>query len=154
MASLERVKNAFLYKTCLRFPYGRVRLWAFRKLGHSVGEKVYLPADMVITQVLESNQGDRGTLYLGNRVSIGPGVCFILFSAPNASHVRKLLPEKPRFVRVEDDVWIGARAIILPGVTVHEGAVVGAGSVVTKDVPAHAVVVGNPARVIRYLNEA
>ena len=50
---------------------------------------------------------------------------------------------------VEDDVWIGSRAIILKGVTIHEGAIVGAGSVVTKDVPAYSIVGGNPAKVIK-----
>ena len=59
----------------------------------------------------------------------------------------------PSFVRIEDDVWIGARVVILPGVTVHTGAVIGAGAVVGKDVPPYAVVVGVPARVIRYRNE-
>ena len=53
-------------------------------------------------------------------------------------------------VHVGDSVWIGFNVIILPGVTVNEGAVVGAGSVVTSDVPKCAVVAGNPARVIRY----
>ncbi len=48
------------------------------------------------------------------------------------------------------DVWIGAHAIILPGVTIGTGAVIGAGAVVSKDVPAYAVVVGNPARVVKY----
>lgn len=51
---------------------------------------------------------------------------------------------------IEDDVWIGANSVILPGVTIKKGAVVGAGSVVTKDVPSYAVVCGNPARVIKY----
>jgi maltose O-acetyltransferase len=52
-------------------------------------------------------------------------------------------------VTIEDDVWIGARAILLPGVTVHSHSIVGAGSVVTKDVPSWVVVAGNPARVLR-----
>jgi len=46
-------------------------------------------------------------------------------------------------VVIEDDVWIGARVIILPGVTIHKGAIVGAGAVVTKDVPEYAIVGGN-----------
>lgn len=53
-------------------------------------------------------------------------------------------------VRIEDDVWIGARAIILPGLKIGKGAIIGAGSVVTKDVPPYAICVGNPARVIKY----
>lgn len=56
--------------------------------------------------------------------------------------------ERP--VTVADDVWIGTRAIILPGVTVGPGAVIGAGAVVVRDVPARAVVVGNPARIVRF----
>ena len=57
-------------------------------------------------------------------------------------------PSKP--VIIEDDVWIGARAIILPGVIIGRGAVVGAGSVVTKDIPPYAVVCGNPAKILKY----
>ena len=55
-------------------------------------------------------------------------------------------------VHIKRNVWIGVNVTILPGVTIGENAVVGAGAVVTKDVPDNAVVVGNPARVIRYLN--
>jgi maltose O-acetyltransferase len=51
-------------------------------------------------------------------------------------------------VRIGDRVWIAYRAIILPGVTIGEGAVVGAGSVVTKDVEPYTIVAGNPARVV------
>jgi maltose O-acetyltransferase len=53
-------------------------------------------------------------------------------------------------VTIGDDVWIGARVIILPGVTIGDGCVLGAGTVVARDVPANAVVVGNPGRVVRY----
>ncbi len=57
-------------------------------------------------------------------------------------------PYKP--TKIGNDVWIGNRAIVLQGVTVGDGAVIGAGSVVTKDVPPYAIVAGNPARLIRY----
>lgn len=54
------------------------------------------------------------------------------------------------FIVIEDDVWIGANSVILPGVTIKRGAVVGAGSVVTKDIPEYAIVCGNPARIVKY----
>lgn len=63
---------------------------------------------------------------------------------------RDLVPD-PEPVIIEDDVWLGTRAIVLPGVRIGRGAVVGAGSVVTRDVPAWTVVAGNPARVVRQL---
>lgn len=53
-------------------------------------------------------------------------------------------------VRIEDDVWIGSRAVILPGLTIGNGAIIGAGAVVTKSVPPFAICAGNPARIIRY----
>lgn len=53
-------------------------------------------------------------------------------------------------VIIDDDVWVGANAIILTGVHVGRGAVIGAGTIVTKDIPPYAVVVGNPARIIRF----
>jgi maltose O-acetyltransferase len=55
----------------------------------------------------------------------------------------------PRKVTIEDDVWIGQRAIILPGVTVGRSSVIAAGAIVTKDVPPYSIVGGNPARVIK-----
>ena len=152
MALLERIKNAFLYKVGMRFPYSKVRVHSFKALGHEIGVGAYFPSDLTITQTFVKWKGGRGKLTIGNRVSIGPKVCIILTSAPNASKIRGLLKEKPRFVTIQDDAWIGAGAIILPGVTIRQGAVVGAGSVVTKDVPPYAIVAGNPARVIRQLD--
>lgn len=65
-----------------------------------------------------------------------------------SGHPRKIdLSEEP--VVIMNDAWIGCMSIILPGVTIGEGAIVGAGSVVTKDVPPYTIVAGNPARIIR-----
>jgi acetyltransferase-like isoleucine patch superfamily enzyme len=63
----------------------------------------------------------------------------------------ELPPSAP--VIIEDNVWIGSKSIILPGVRIGHHAVVGAGSIVTKDVPPQCVIAGNPARIVRYLTE-
>ena len=55
-----------------------------------------------------------------------------------------------RPVTISDDVWIGANVIILPGVCVGRGAIIGAGAVVTKNVPEYAIVAGNPAKIVKY----
>jgi acetyltransferase-like isoleucine patch superfamily enzyme len=87
-------------------------------------------------------------------VSIGRN-CLIGFDvviADNDLHERPGLgPPQP--VRIEDSVWIGFRAAILKGVTIGEGAVVGAGAIVTEDVPPHTLVVGQPAHPVRQLPE-
>lgn len=62
--------------------------------------------------------------------------------------------ESVRPVIIDDDVWIGSRAIILPGVHIYRGGVIAAGAVVTQDDPEYAIVGGVPARVIRYRNKA
>lgn len=54
------------------------------------------------------------------------------------------------FIHIGDDVWIGANSVILPGVTINKGAVIAAGTIVTKNVPEYAIVAGNPARIIKY----
>jgi len=85
---------------------------------------------------------------IGNRVFIGPGVIFTNDKYPKVKGDWEL-----KRTIVEDDVSIGAGAVILPGVRIGKGAIIGAGAVVTKDVPPNAVVVGNPARVIKWRDE-
>ena len=83
---------------------------------------------------------------IGDNVFIGPGVVFTNDKHPHAQGQWQLLK-----TQVQEDASVGASAVILPGVIVGKGAIVGAGSVVTEDVPAYSIVVGNPARVLRYL---
>ena len=94
---------------------------------------------------------------IGNDVMMGPDVVIMSIShetaRPGIPMIRQgAVQRKP--VRIGNDVWIGTRAIILPGVHIFDGAIIGAGSVVTRDVPALAVVGGAPARVIKYRQAA
>jgi maltose O-acetyltransferase len=86
-------------------------------------------------------------VHIGERTQIGPGVQILAADHPRDPAKRSTGLEFGRPVRIGSNVWIGAGALILPGVTVGDDALVGAGSVVTRDVPDGATVVGNPARV-------
>lgn len=94
----------------------------------------------------QSSIGDRTQIHACRLVEIGKRVLISwdVNILENNYHAKSRGP-----VKIEDDVWVACRAIILSGVTIGRGAIVGAGAVVTKDVPPHTVVAGNPARVIR-----
>ena len=141
-----RIKNALLYKLGVHFPYNPVRRWSMRKLGYSVGDNVYIASDITITQNFVYN---RGSLEIGDRVSIAPRVVITLVSHANMSHIRRYVYIRRGGVKICNDCWIGAGAIVLNGITIGEGDVVGAGAVVTKDVEPYTIVVGNPAHKIK-----
>ena len=90
---------------------------------------------------------DHGRVDIGRDAMLGPGVHVYTVEHDRDEQRRTQGMEIARPVRIGDRAWIGGRAVILAGVTVGEGAVVAAGSVVTRDVPAGATVAGNPARV-------
>ena len=94
---------------------------------------------------------DRGGITLEDDVFIGPKVCLITENHGLREEERRTLNSHP--IRVCKGAWIGAGAIVLPGVTIGEYAVVGAGSVVTHDVPDHVVAAGNPAKIIKSTEE-
>lgn len=107
----------------------------------SIGDDVYLNHDLVI---LDCNQ-----VTIGNHVYIGPKVG--LFCANHAedpldrrNHVVNAKP-----ITISDNVWLGGHVVVLPGVSIGENTIIGAGSIVTKDIPANVIAAGNPCKVIR-----
>lgn len=94
-----------------------------------------------------------GKTLIGNNVMMGPNVSIF---TKNHIFDRMDIPmnlqgmSDERSVVIEDDVWIGANVIILPGVTISKGSIIGAGAVVTKNVPEYTVVGGNPAKLLKY----
>jgi acetyltransferase-like isoleucine patch superfamily enzyme len=89
---------------------------------------------------------------IGNNVVLSAGVMLIDAGLDIKTFTKVEFPAHTSGpIKIQDGVWIGAGAIILPGVTIGNKSIVGAGSVVTKDVPPFSVVVGNPARVIKRL---
>ena len=101
--------------------------------------------------VLQAGKVD-GKIKIGNYVHTGANVMIIGFN--HAFDTREIPTIQQNYydadVVIEDDVWIGGGAVILPGVTIHKGAIVAAGAVVNKDVPAFAIVGGVPAEVLKY----
>lgn len=105
----------------------------------SLGDGVFLNFGCVILDVT--------SVSIGAKTQIGPGVQILAADHPRDAAQRRAGLEFGRPVRIGTNVWIGAAALILPGVTIGDDAIVGAGAVVTKDVAAGTTVVGNPARV-------
>ncbi|NRO50988.1 DapH/DapD/GlmU-related protein [Lactobacillus helveticus] len=118
-----------------------IRLPFYSDYGRNIklGERVFINANVMMV--------DLGGITIEDDVLIGSGAYLISVNHQLDPHHRKELELKP--VLIKKNAWIGAKATILPGVTVGENAVVAAGAVVTKDVPANTVVAGMPAKVIK-----
>lgn len=96
---------------------------------------------------------DVGKIIIGDHVLIGPNTGIYTAIHPIDPEIRSKGVQKARPIIIEDKAWIGGSVTILPGVRIGYGAIIGAGSVVTKDVPAMTIVAGNPAKTIREINE-
>jgi maltose O-acetyltransferase len=103
-----------------------------------LGDNVFINFNCVILDIV--------MVTIGDRTQIGPAVQIYAADHPRDAKVRAEGLEFGRPVSIGTDVWIGGGAIIVPGVTIGDGVVIGAGSVVTRDVPAGAIVAGNPAK--------
>lgn len=92
-------------------------------------------------------------IYIGDYTMFGPNVTIATARHPILPALREQVYQYNMPVHIGRNCWIGAGAIIIPGITIGDNTVIGAGSVVTKDIPANVVAVGNPCRVIREINE-
>jgi maltose O-acetyltransferase len=96
---------------------------------------------------------DVAPIAIGAACQIAPGVQLLTATHPVDPEPRRIGWESAEPVTIADNVWLGGGVIVCPGVTIGENTVVGAGAIVTKDVPAGVVAAGNPARVLRQIDE-
>ena len=94
---------------------------------------------------------DNGGIEIGDRTMIGPNVTIVTINHDINPKTR--INAMPKPIKIGKNVWIGADCTILPGITIGDNSIIGAGSVVTKDVPYNVVVAGNPARIIKNIKE-
>lgn len=112
---------------------------------------VHVGKDVVIN--FNCNFVDDGEIFIGDNSLIGPGVTIATSIHPISPKLRRHVLQYNKSVRIGKNVWIGGGATILPGVTIGDNSIVGAGAVVVKDVEADTIVVGNPARPLRKITE-
>lgn len=110
-----------------------------------VGDRVFVNYNLVALDV--------AAIRIGNDCQIGPNVQLLTPTHPIDPQMRKDKLEAAKPITLEDNAWLGGGVIVCPGVTIGHDSVVGAGSVVTRDIPPLVVAVGNPARVLRHIGD-
>ena len=96
---------------------------------------------------------DVATITFGDNCLLGPNVAIYTAGHPVHPHSRNSRYEYGIAVTIGNDVWLGGNTVVCPGVTIGDGCVIGAGSVVTKDIPPYSIAAGNPCRVIRTITD-
>lgn len=110
-----------------------------------LGSKVFFNFNCVVLDVMP--------VTIGDNVLFGPAVQIYTATHPISAVERRKWLESARPITIGSDVWVGGGAVICPGVTIGDRSVIGAGSVVTRDIPPDVFAAGNPARVVRRLDE-
>ena len=109
-----------------------------------LGTKVYLNFNCVVLDVAR--------VTIGSNVLFGPSVQIYTATHPISAAERRKWIESAKPITIGSDVWVGGGAVICPGVSIGDRSVIGAGSVVTRDIPSDVIAAGNPARIIRALD--
>lgn len=144
--------------------FKKMRAFFTKKVIKKMGENVNIETGAIFNPNIEigdnSSIGVRaeliGNVKIGKNVMMGPEVIFYTQNHKFNDKDRTIIEQGydiEKQIVVEDDVWIGRRVIILPGVTIKKGTVIGAGSIVTKTFPEYSVIAGNPAKVIKIRGE-
>lgn len=118
--------------------------WGGRNL--FLGNNVYINFNLTVVDDVE--------IIVGDYVMFGPNVTIATANHPIDPALRQKGYQYAKKIAIGNNVWIGANAVILPGVTIGENSIIGAGSIVTKDIPPNVVAVGNPCRVMRSIKES
>ena len=129
---LGKTKDNFLVEQSFECDYG---------YNIEIGENFYSNHNLVI---LDANK-----VVFGDNVFIGPNCGFYTAGHPLDAETRNKGLEYAKPIRVGNDVWFGGNVVVLPGVKIGNNVVIGAGSVVTKDIPENSIAVGNPCKVIK-----
>ncbi len=150
----------WLPRSCYSIICLKIRYFFLKRIAKNVGKNVNIEQFVTFGEEFEigdnSTVGFRSDIYgpvvIGKNVMLGPEVAIYTHNHQFVDADRPMIfqgytENKP--VIIEDDVWIGRRVLIMPGVTIHTGAIVAAGSIVTKDVLAFSIVGGNPAKIIK-----
>lgn len=133
---LGKTSKGFFFEPPFRCDYG---------YNIEIGDSFYANYNLTIL--------DSAPVIIGNNVLLGPNVSLFTASHPVDPILRLEGWEIAKPIHIEDAVWIGGNTVVNPGVRIGEGSVIGSGSVVTKDIPAGVVAVGNPCRVLRKITE-
>lgn len=155
------VLGQWLPRSCYSVPAMKIRYFFLKRIAKSAGKNVNIEQHVVFGEELEigdnSTIGFRSDIYgpvkIGSNVMIGPEVAIYTHNHEHADISVPMIQqgyEKTRPVVINDDVWIGRRVLLMPGVTIGTGAIVAAGAVVTKEVPPYSIVGGNPAKLIKF----
>lgn len=144
---------------------GEKRLELMGKIFAEVGENCYIEPPLHANWGIHTHLGsnvyanfnltlvDDTHIYIGDNVMFGPNVTLATAGHPIDPDLRKQAAQFNVPVSIGSNVWIGASVVVLPGVSIGDNTVIGAGSIVTKDVPANVVALGNPCRVVRPIND-
>ena len=133
------MKLRMLFSSIYRFFFPLKLVDIYKRMGVKIGENCKFQFDVVI------DYSHYWLIEIGNDVTLAPRVHILAHDASTFNHVGY---SKIGKVKIEDNVFIGANSTILAGVIIGENAIIGAGSVVTKDIPENSIAAGNPAKVI------